>query len=253
MPAQFNDEQLLRYSRHILLPQVDIAGQLAIANGHALVVGLGGLGSPVALYLASSGVGRLTLVDFDIVDESNLQRQVVHRESRVGQNKAISAMAALSELNQHVEVHAVQSQLEGEALEKAVAAADVVVDCCDNFTTRRAVNRACLLTRTPLVSGAAIRFEGQLSVFDFRDENSPCYECVFPELTDEDLTCSRNGVFAPVVGVIGSMQALEALKLLAGCGQCSTGRLHIFDGLSAQWRELRFARDQGCPACGCVR
>lgn len=250
MRDEFSDQELLRYSRHILLPQVDVAGQLAIANARALIVGLGGLGSPVALYLASSGVGHLVLADFDSVDESNLQRQVVHTQSRVGQNKADSAAQTVEQLNRHVRVSTIQNALEGEELRHAVEQADVVLDCCDNFATRKAVNRACLSLGKPLVSGAAIRFEGQLAVFDFRDRSHPCYECLFPDLEDEQLTCSQSGVFAPLVGVIGSYQALEALKILAGCERPSAGRLQLFDGLHSCWREFKFNRDPACEACG---
>lgn len=250
MRNEFSDQELLRYSRHILLPQVDVDGQLAVANGHALLVGLGGLGSPAALYLASSGVGRLTLADFDVVDESNLQRQIVHTQDRVGLNKADSAEQAIQSLNDHVQVNVVRDPLEGAGLTRAVEQADVVLDCCDNFATRKAVNRACLSLGKPLVSGAAIRFEGQLAVFDFREAAHPCYECLFPELADENLSCSQSGVFAPLVGMVGSFQALEALKILARCDRPAPGRLQLFDGLRSRWREFTFPRDPACPACG---
>lgn len=249
-----NDQQLLRYSRHLLLDQIGIEGQERILAGRALVIGAGGLGSPAALYLASAGVGHLTLADGDTVDLTNLQRQILHTQQRVGQPKALSGRTALAEVNPEVQVEAVSERLTGEALEAAVAAADVVLDCCDNFATRHAVNRACVRHRTPLVSGAAIRFDGQLSVFDPRRDDSPCYHCLFPEGEDvEEVRCAVMGVFAPLTGIIGAMQAAEALKLLAGCGEPAIGRLLLLDGLSMEWRSVKFRRDPECAVCATGR
>lgn len=245
-----NDQQLLRYSRHLLLDQIGIEGQERILAGRALVIGAGGLGSPAALYLASAGVGHLTLADGDTVDLTNLQRQILHTQQRVGQHKALSGRTALAEVNPEVQVEAITERLTGEALEAAIAAADVVLDCCDNFATRHAVNRACVRHCTPLVSGAAIRFDGQLSVFDPRRADSPCYHCLFPEGEDvEEVRCAVMGVFAPLTGIIGSMQAAEALKLLAGCGEPAIGRLLLLDGLSMEWRSVKFRRDPECAVC----
>lgn len=247
---EFTDAELARYSRHILLPQVDIAGQLAFANAEVLIIGLGGLGSPVAQYLAASGVGRLVLVDYDQVELSNLQRQVIHNEHSLGMPKVASAARAIELLNPHCQVQPVDAALEGEALEAAVNAADVVVDCSDNFTTRMAVNAACFNQQTPLVSGAAIRMEGQLIVFDFRQGAGPCYQCLYQLAGDDQLTCSQSGVLAPVVGVIGAAQAVEALKLLAGVGTSLQGRLQLYDAMAAKWREFKLPRDPQCPTCG---
>lgn len=245
------DEQLLRYSRHLLLNEIGVEGQERILAARALVIGAGGLGSPAALYLASAGIGHLTLADGDTVDLTNLQRQILHTQQRVGQQKAISGKAALAEINPAVQVEAVTERLSGDALVAAVAAADVVLDCCDNFSTRHAVNRACVRHRKPLVSGAAIRFDGQLSVFDPRREDSPCYHCLFPEGDDvEEVRCAVMGVFAPLTGIIGAMQAAEALKLVAQCGEPAVGRLLLLDGLSMEWRSVRFKRDPGCAVCG---
>lgn len=246
-----NDSELLRYSRHLLLNEIGVEGQERILAAHALVIGAGGLGSPAALYLASAGIGRLTLADGDTVDLTNLQRQILHSEARVGQPKALSGKQALAAINPATEVIAVNERLEGEALNAAVAAADVVLDCCDNFATRHAVNRACVVQKTPLVSGAAIRFDGQLTVFDARRTASPCYHCLFPEGEDvEEVRCAVMGVFAPLTGIIGAMQAAEALKLVAGCGTSPIGRLLLLDGLSMEWRSVKFGRDPGCPVCG---
>lgn len=246
-----NDQQLLRYSRHLLLDPIGIEGQERILAARALVVGAGGLGSPAALYLASAGIGHLALADGDTVDLTNLQRQILHTQQRVGQQKALSGKAALAEINPETQVEAITTRLSGEALEAAIAAADVVLDCCDNFATRHAVNRACVRHCTPLVSGAAIRFDGQLSVFDPRRADSPCYHCLFPEGDDvEEVRCAVMGVFAPLTGIIGAMQAAEALKLVAQCGEPAVGRLLLLDGLSMEWRSVRFRRDPGCAVCG---
>jgi molybdopterin/thiamine biosynthesis adenylyltransferase len=245
------DEQLLRYSRHILLDEIGIEGQARIINAHALVIGAGGLGSPASLYLASAGVGRITLADGDSVDLTNLQRQILHTQERIGQLKAVSGQSALAQLNPEVVVDAVSQRLSGERLEALVAAADVVLDCCDNFTTRYAINRACVTQRTPLVSGAAVRFSGQLAVFDPRRAHAPCYHCLFPEGEDvEETRCAVLGIFAPLTGIIGAMQAAEALKLLSGAGEVSPGRLLLLDGLTMAWRSVKFGRDPHCAVCG---
>jgi molybdopterin/thiamine biosynthesis adenylyltransferase len=248
--ASMDDRQLLRYSRHILLDEVGIEGQERVLGARALIIGAGGLGSPAALYLAASGVGRITLVDDDEVDLTNLQRQVMHTTARVGQPKVESGREALRQINPDIEVIALRERVAGERLRELVADHDVVLDCSDNFATRQAVNRACVAAGVPLVAGAVIRFDGQLSVFDVRDPVSPCYACLFPEDSRfEDVACSSMGVFAPLVGVIGAVQAAEALKLLAGCGQPLVGRLLMLDGRYMEWTELRVGRDPGCPAC----
>ena len=244
-----NDEELLRYSRHILLPDIDIDGQQALQNSHVLIVGLGGLGSPVAMYLAAAGIGSLTLVDFDQVDLSNLQRQVVHTQASIGMNKACSAKAAIQALNEHTNVTVVEDHLEPEQWSGEVAKVDIVVDCTDNFSTRFALNHACYQQKKPLVSGAAIRFEGQLTVYDTRDPASPCYQCLYSPDTDDDLTCSEAGVVSPLVGVMGSLQALETIKLASGAGSSLVGRLVLFDAKTHQWRELQLPKDKHCALC----
>lgn len=246
-----DDSQLNRYSRHVLLDELGIEGQERILQSHALVIGAGGLGSPAALYLASAGVGTLTLADGDTVDVSNLQRQILHTDARIGQAKPISAAASLAQVNAGVRVVPLHERLEGEALEVCVAAADVVLDCTDNFATRYAINRACVRSRTPLVSGAALRFGGQVSVFDFSRPDFPCYHCLFPDgrpVAEEH--SSVVGVFAPLTGIVGSLQAAEALKLLAGIGTLLTGRLLLIDTLSQTFRTVTFSKDLACPVCG---
>ena len=246
-----NDEQLLRYSRHILLDEVGIDAQQAWLDAHALIIGAGGLGSPVALYLAASGVGRITLCDPDSVDLTNLQRQIIHRSESVGRPKVDSARDTLAQVNPESRIVGLQERVSGARLEQLVADADVVLDCCDNFATRHAVNRACVKHRRPLVSGAGIRFDGQVSVFDMRRDDSPCYQCLFPENAEmEEMRCAVMGVFAPVVGIIGSIQAAEALKVLGGVGTSLSGRLLILDALAMQWRQVRIPRDPGCLVCG---
>lgn len=246
-----NDEQLLRYSRHILLPDIGIEGQEAITNARVLIVGAGGLGSPAACYLAAAGVGTLVLADGDHVDLTNLQRQILHRTASVGEAKAISGQHTLAEINPQCHVIALTERLEGEALDGEVAQADVVLDCCDNFATRHAINRACVRWKKPLVSGAAIRFDGQITVFDSRQSDAPCYDCLFPEAeAADDVRCAVTGVFAPLTGIIGSMQAAEALKLIMGCGQSLGGRLLLLDALHMTWREVRIPRDAACAVCG---
>lgn len=244
------DEQLLRYSRHILLPDMDVAGQEALLRARVLVVGLGGLGSPVALYLAAAGVGQLVLVDDDLVELSNLQRQIAHRTEDVGHSKAQSARAAALALNPDIDIEAVTCRLQGEALVAAVADVDLVVDCSDNFSTRFALNAACFDARKPLVSGAAIRSEGQLSVFDANAADSGCYRCLYsPDADDGQLNCAQAGVLAPIVGVIGSLQALEAIKWLSGYGETLTGRLLLLDGATMAINTIRLRRDPACPVC----
>ena len=245
-----DDQQLLRYSRHILLPQIGVEGQTALLRARVLLVGAGGLGSPAALYLAAAGVGTLEVFDPDTVDLSNLQRQVAHETAAVGRAKADSLRDTLERINPACRVLAHESRLEGELLQQAVAAADVVVDACDNFATRHAVNQACVATGTPLVSGAAIGFDGQISVFDLRKAHSPCYHCLYPEGADiEEMRCAITGVFAPLVGIIGSLQAAETIKLLTGAGTDLTGRLLLLDALQTEWRSIRLVRDPGCPVC----
>ena len=246
-----NDNQLLRYSRHILLDPIGIAGQEKLLAAHALIIGAGGLGSPVALYLAAAGVGQITLADDDVVELTNLQRQIAHDMASLGVNKAQSAARRMREMNPDIQVNAVNLRLAGDALDAAVARADVVLDCCDNFPTRHDVNRACVRHRKPLVSGAAVRFDGQIAVFDLRDDAAPCYACLFPEhAQDAEMRCSEFGVFSPLVGVVGSIQAMEALKLLIGAGDSLSGRLLLHDALSAEWRTLRLKKDPGCEVCG---
>ncbi|MEH6825470.1 MAG: molybdopterin-synthase adenylyltransferase MoeB [Motiliproteus sp.] len=246
-----DDQQLLRYSRQIMLPEVDIDGQDKLLGARVLVIGLGGLGSPVALYLAAAGVGHLVLSDFDVVDLSNLQRQIAHRHADIGRLKVESARDQVLALNPQIQVTTLPQCLDGDALLAQVALADVVVDCCDNFVTRFAINHACVQQRKPLVSGAAIRLEGQVSVFDSRNPNSPCYRCLFPDGGDDAaLTCADSGVIAPLVGMIGTTQALETLKLLTGFGTSLVGRLLLLDGRHLEWRSLNLARDPGCPECG---
>lgn len=244
-----NDEQLLRYSRQIMLPDVDIEGQEKLLSARVLIIGLGGLGSPVAIYLAAAGVGNLVLADFDRVDVTNLQRQIVHTHARVGVNKAVSAAQALRELNPQTEIECVEKVLDAENLIEQVKKADVVVDCTDNFATRFAINAACVTAKVPLVSGAAIRLEGQVAVFDARDEASPCYRCLYEEESD-DVTCAANGVVAPLVGIIGSIQALEVIKLISGFGTNLAGRLLLLDARHMQWREMKLSKDHQCPVCG---
>jgi len=247
-----DDASLLRYARHILLDEFGIEGQARVQAAHALIVGAGGLGSPAALYLAAAGVGRLTLADDDAVDLSNLQRQILHRSDRVGQPKAVSGRTTLLDLNPGIQVQARVERIDGDALNALVAQADVVLDCTDNFATRHAINRACVAHRRPLVSGAAIRFDGQVSVFDLRQDAAPCYHCLFPDGDDvENASCATTGVFAPLLGIIGSMQAAEALKLLTGIGHSLSGRLLWLDARTMQWRSVTVARDAECPVCAC--
>ncbi len=251
------DDQLLRYSRHILLDEIGIEGQQRLLAAHALVIGAGGLGSPVALYLGTAGVGRITIVDHDTVDLTNLQRQIAHTLARVGTPKATSAQAAIAAINPDVRVMPLierVSEDQAARLDALVQDADVVLDCSDNFKTRHAVNAACVKHGKPLVAGAAIGFDGQISVYDTRQSDAPCYACIFPpESTFEETQCATMGVFAPLVGIIGTMQAAEALKLLVGIGASLAGRLQMLDGRSMEWSEVRLTRQAHCAVCARLR
>ena len=246
-----DDAQLLRYSRHILLEELGIEGQEKLLASHALVIGAGGLGSPVALYLGSAGVGHITVVDHDTVDATNLQRQIAHTLDRVGQPKAESVRTAIAQINPDPVVQVITQRADAALLDTLVARADVVLDCSDNFATRHAINRACVHAGVPLVSGAAIRFDGQLSVFDPRRADSPCYHCIFPQTGSlEEVRCAVMGVFAPLTGMVGTMQAAEALKILGGFGNAAVGRLLLIDSRSMQIDSVSLARDPDCAVCG---
>ena len=245
------DHELLRYSRHILLDEIGIEGQRRLLASHALVIGAGGLGSPVVLYLASAGVGTITVVDHDTIDLTNLQRQIAHRQDRVGTPKAESAALSMNAINPDVRVQVRVQRADDALLDALVPEADVVLDCTDNFKTRQAVNAACVRHRRPLVAGAAIGFDGQVSVYDTRQDGAPCYACVFPpDATLEEVACATMGVFAPLVGIIGTVQAAEALKLLSGAGTSLAGRLQMLDARTMEWSEIRIARQPGCVVCG---
>lgn len=245
-----NDQQLLRYSRHILLPQIDIAGQEKLNQSSVLIIGAGGLGSPAALYLAASGIGRLIICDGDRVDLTNLQRQIVHNHHSLGQAKALSAQASLTEINPEIKVTAIQKHVNAAELADLVAQVDAVVDASDNFSTRHSINQACLTKKKPLISGAAIQFEGQVSVFDLRHLDSPCYHCLYSNEGDNrDMVCSAMGVFAPLTGIIGCTQAAETLKVLLNIGKNLNGRLLLLDSLTMQWRSLKLNKDPACPVC----
>ena len=245
-----NDEQLLRYSRQIMLPNFDLEGQQKLLDAHVLIMGLGGLGSPVAMYLAAAGIGKLTLVDFDIVELSNLQRQIIHRTDSLKLSKVESAAATIEQLNPMVETICINQQLSEQELLDLLPDVSLVVDATDNFSTRFMINRACYNSRTPLVSGAAIRMEGQVSVFDFNNDESPCYRCLYDEEGEENTSCSENGVMAPMVGIIGSIQAMEAIKLIANYGETLTGKLLITDAMYQEWRSMKFKKAPDCPVCG---
>ena len=245
-----NDQQLLRYSRQIMLPELDIEGQEKLLAARVLIVGLGGLGSPAAMYLAAAGIGHLILADFDTVDITNLQRQIAHTTRRIGQQKVESAAQTLRELNPDIKITCIAEALTAELIPYYISTADVVIDCCDNFPTRFAINAACVSAKIPLVSGAAIRLEGQVAVFDSRDDNNPCYRCLYEDDSEIDATCAANGVISPLVGIIGSMQALETIKLIAGFGKTLAGKLLLFDARYSQWRELSLQKDPACPVCG---
>jgi len=244
-----DDRQLLRYSRHILLDEIGVEGQERIRAASMLVIGAGGLGSPAAYYLASAGVARITLVDGDTVDLTNLQRQILHTTERIGAPKAESGRATLAAINPDVEVVAVARRVDADALDALARDATIVLDCSDNFATRHAVNRACVAHRKPLVSGAAIRFDGQLAVFDLRRDDAPCYACLFPEGEGEDELCAIMGVFAPLTGIVGTLQAAEALKLAAGVGESLSGTLLMLDARDMQFRAVRVPRDPACAVC----
>ena len=244
-----NDEELLRYSRQIMLPEIEIDGQEKLLNSRVLIVGLGGLGCPVAMYLAAAGVGHLVLADFDVVDLSNLQRQIAHTTAGVGQLKVASAKQTISALNPNVEVTCIDQHLDKSALSSQINLADLVLDCTDNFSIRFEIDELCVANNTPLVSGAAIRLEGQVMVYDPKTPDSPCYRCLYQEANDVALNCSENGVAAPVVGVIGTIQAMEAIKLLAGFGQSLAGHLLVFDAKSMNWHKLKLSRNPACKTC----
>lgn len=244
-----NDELLLRYSRQILIPEIDVSGQERLQASRVLIIGMGGLGAPVTLYLAAAGVGQLTLVDFDTVDLTNLQRQIIHATANIGQLKADSARQTALALNPHIKVQTIQQKLDDSQLLEAVSLHDVVVDCSDNFPTRFGINRACKTAAKPLVSGAVIRFDGQITTYDFRDPEAPCYCCLYGEDGETEDTCSTTGILAPVAGIIGSMQATETLKLLLGLPTLN-GRLLLLDAKQMYWREMRLRKDPACPVCG---
>ena len=245
-----NDQQLLRYSRQIMLPQVDIDRQQKLIDAKVLIVGAGGLGSPASMYLAAAGVGQITLYDDDRVDLSNLQRQIAHHTSDIGTDKVISTLNTLKKLNPDTNVIVHNIRLSGERLNQEVKHADVVLDCSDNFTTRFAINKACVKQQTPLVSGAAIRFEGQISVFTPGVNNSPCYNCLYASDGEDPQNCATNGVIAPITGIVGSIQALESIKVIMGIGNALTGRLLLLDGLTMEWNTMQLRKNPSCPTCG---
>lgn len=246
-----DDQQLLRFSRHILLDEIGVEGQQNLQDAHVLVIGAGGLGSPACLYLGAAGIGKLSICDHDNVDQTNLQRQIAHDTASIGRNKAESIRERLQGINPYCQVDAIQQRVEGVQLQQLVAAADVVLDCSDNFDTRHAINRACVLHHKPLVSGAAVRFDGQISVFDLKRDDAPCYHCLFPDQGEaNDGPCALFGVFAPLVGIIGSMQAAEALKLLIPAGTSLSGKLLLLNALDMEWRTLRLKKDPSCAVCG---
>lgn len=245
----FNDEQLLHYSRQIMLPHFGIEGQQQLQDAHVVIMGIGGLGSPAALYLTAAGVGTLTLVDFDTVDNSNLQRQIIHNTSSIGESKVSSAKKTLRALNPETNIHCIDKQLDLDQLKSLIADVSCVIDATDNFSTRFLINHACVSQHVALVSAAAIQFEGQISVFDLRRKDSPCYACLYTEGGEENTNCSDNGILAPVVGILGSMQALEAIKLICDIGETLQNRLLIFDALALQWRTMKLNKDPGCPVC----
>jgi len=247
-----NDEQLLRYSRHILLDELGVSGQERLIRSKVLIIGAGGLGSAAALFLGSSGVGHITICDDDRVDLTNLQRQIIHNTDSIGERKVDSAKKTLNLINPEVTVDTIENRVSGDRLDELVDQSSVVLDCSDNFETRHNVNKACVKSKTPLVSGASIKFDGQLVVFDSRQPNSPCYQCLFPEEKNlEETRCAVMGVFSPLVGIIGTAQAAETLKLISGAGQQSWGKLFLFDALSFEWRSIKLNKDPACPVCAC--
>ncbi len=244
-----NEQQLLRFSRQIMLPEMDIAGQRKLVQASVLIVGMGGLGCPAAMYLAAAGVGRMLIADDDVVELTNLQRQIAHAEQSLGRAKVESARERLLSLNPDVEVTAMRERLRGARLDAAAARADLVLDACDNFESRFAINESCIAHGKPLISAAAIRMQGQVAAFDPRDSASPCYQCLYPRVGELDASCARNGVMAPLVGIIGAVQAMEAIKMIAGVGRSLVGRLLLLDAADMRWRELKLPRDPGCEAC----
>lgn len=252
MITAMDDEQLLRYNRHIMLPQLGIEGQQKLREAHVLIIGLGGLGSPASMYLASAGVGQLTLVDDDTVELTNLQRQIVHRSKNIGENKVDSARDNLLEINPGIKIFTHAKRLDEKSLQQQIRHADIVLDASDNFETRFLINKLCVAEKKPLVSGAAIQFEGQVSVFDPRKKDSPCYSCLYPSTGEDNATCSENGILAPVVGIIGSVQALEAIKVICEIGEPLVGKLLLLDALSLQWRSMNLKKDPNCPVCSHV-
>jgi len=242
------DNQLLKYSRQIMLPQIDIVGQEKLNQAHVVIVGLGGLGSPAAMYLATAGIGKLTLIDDDQVDQSNLQRQIIHNKNSIGKNKVTSAKETINALNSDCSVSTIDKRLNEEEFEHLLSDVNALVDCCDNFETRFLLNRVCFKTKTPLVSGSAIRWEGQLTTFTMQ-ENTPCYQCLYDDNSSTDQTCAQNGVVGPVVGIIGSMQALEAIKVITGAGELCIGELTLFDGLDMSFHKIKYTKKDECPVC----
>jgi len=246
----FNDNQLLHYSRQIMLPHFGIEGQQQLQNAHIVIMGVGGLGSPAAMYLAAAGVGTLTLVDFDTVDNSNLQRQIVHNTESIGKSKVISAKNTLLKINPETNIRCIDKKLTLDELKALLKNVSCIIDATDNFTSRFLINRACVSEKTALISAAAIQYEGQISVFDLRQQDSPCYACLYAEGGEENTNCSDNGILAPVVGILGSMQALEAIKLICDIGDTIQNRLLIFDALALEWRTMKLNKDANCPVCG---
>ncbi len=245
----FSDEELARYSRQILLPELDIEGQESLKSAHAVIVGLGGLGSPVAMYLAAAGVGELTLIDDDVVDLSNLQRQIIHTTETLAEPKVCSAQSQLAKLNPHCKVNAIQTRLTAENISQLCASVNVILDCSDNFGIRFLLNQFSVEQKIPLVSGAAVRFDGQVAVFDSRNVLSPCYRCLYEDTGEDDVRCVNNGVLAPVVGIVGTIQATETLKLLTGMGETLVGRLLLIDALAMRIRDIKLTKDPHCPVC----
>ena len=246
-----NDEQLLRYSRHLLLEEIDVVGQEKLLNAHVLVIGAGGLGSAAAPYLAAAGVGRITLMDHDAVELTNLQRQIMHAESSVGKSKVASGKEFLERLNSTIQIETIQAKATSSLLDELLPSVDVVLDCTDNFSTRHLINTACVKNKTPLVSGSALKFDGQVSVFDPRNPKSPCYACIFsPDEQFEEVSCSSMGIFSPLVGIIGAMQAAQALQVLIGFGETLVGRMLLWNGRTTQIDEIRISRNDECSVCG---
>jgi molybdopterin/thiamine biosynthesis adenylyltransferase len=249
-----NDEQLLRYSRHLLLEDIDVEGQEKLLQAHAVIVGAGGLGSAAAPYLAAAGVGKITLVDHDVVELTNLQRQIMHCEAMVGKSKVHSGKQFLGQLNSSIQVDIVQEKVTNDLLAKLLPTVDVVLDCTDNFKTRQLINAACVHHQTPLVSGSALRFDGQVAIFDPRIPSSPCYACIFsPEEEFEEVSCSSMGIFSPLVGIIGAIQAAQALQVMIGFGESLLGRMLLWNARTTQIDQIKIARNPDCPVCASKR